>query len=142
MEVIRIDVKGEPVAKGRPRGGKNGYYTPQKTKAYEDLVKQAYERDAGNIKFQKPAAVGVVIGVYCPIPKSDSKALKGLKAANKIYNTKKGDVDNYAKTVLDALVGVAYDDDSQVALLLVAKGYSLEPHVVVKIFEMPDRSNC
>lgn len=94
MKVIKIDVKGVPVAKGRPRGGKNGYYTPSKTKEYEALVRKSYERVAKGVRFQKPTAIGAIIYIKSPIPKSDTKKIKELKANNKMYNIKRGDVDN------------------------------------------------
>lgn len=37
------------------------------------------------------------------------------------------DLDNLAKFVLDALNGIAYDDDSQVATLTCAKAYTTSP---------------
>ena len=39
---IRFTVYGEPIAKGRPRMGKWGAYTPEKTVRYEELVKFSY----------------------------------------------------------------------------------------------------
>ena len=43
------------------------------------------------------------------------------------------DCDNIAKSVLDALNGVAFADDSQVASLVVVKKRALKPSVYVRI---------
>jgi Holliday junction resolvase RusA-like endonuclease len=51
-----------------------------------------------------------------------------------------GDVDNFAKSVMDALLNLAYDDDSQVASLLVEKvrcHCRESPHATVEIFDLP-----
>ena len=50
--------------------------------------------------------------------------------------TKKPDCDNIAKIVLDALNGIAYHDDAQVAELTVIKTYSRAPRVLVEITEV------
>jgi Holliday junction resolvase RusA-like endonuclease len=43
------------------------------------------------------------------------------------------DVDNCAKAALDALNGVAFEDDSQVAKLVVEKSYGQEARTTVRI---------
>jgi Holliday junction resolvase RusA-like endonuclease len=43
------------------------------------------------------------------------------------------DVDNAAKAVLDALNGVAWEDDSQVQRLVVEKSYGPEARTTVRI---------
>ena len=37
-QLIDIEIPGEPVAKGRPRMGKYGVYTPTKTKNAEEAI--------------------------------------------------------------------------------------------------------
>jgi Holliday junction resolvase RusA-like endonuclease len=54
----------------------------------------------------------------------------------KIRHTKKCDADNLAKSILDALNGIAYYDDSQVCELLVRKYYSDNPRVEILISEI------
>lgn len=49
---------------------------------------------------------------------------------------KKIDSDNLAKSILDALNGVAYDDDSQVCLLIVQKLYAEVARVEVILEEI------
>jgi Holliday junction resolvase RusA-like endonuclease len=49
----------------------------------------------------------------------------------------KADVDNVAKAVLDAINGVAWHDDSQVAELIVRKSYGTAGATEVTIAELP-----
>ena len=51
-----------------------------------------------------------------------------------ICHTKKPDLDNMAKTVLDALNGLAYIDDSQIYSLTLFKTYSEQPgtHLIIE----------
>jgi len=50
-----------------------------------------------------------------------------------------GDADNYAKAILDALNGKAYDDDAQICELLVRRWIASgaeDPHAVVELREL------
>jgi Holliday junction resolvase RusA-like endonuclease len=51
---------------------------------------------------------------------------------------KKPDVDNIAKSILDALNGAAYDDDKQVVALMIHKEYSDTPRVDIKLGDIND----
>ncbi len=130
--MIRFTVPGIPVAKGRPRFSmKDGFprtYTPANTLSYEAHVK--VEGIAANCKpIDRP--LKAIIEAWFPFPKSKD-ALKKIES-NLGQCTKKPDVDNLAKAILDALNGVAYADDSQVYSLTVTKGYDKEPCVDVTL---------
>lgn len=56
--------------------------------------------------------------------------------SGEISYIKKIDSDNLAKSILDALNGVAYDDDSQVCLLIVQKLYAEVARVEVILEEI------
>lgn len=54
-------------------------------------------------------------------------------------HTIKPDADNLAKSVLDALSGLLFHDDKQVASLVVTKQIAAgdeQPHVVVRVLEL------
>jgi Holliday junction resolvase RusA-like endonuclease len=53
-----------------------------------------------------------------------------------IRHTKKPDCDNMAKIVLDALNGIAFDDDSQITDLIVHKQYGESPNVEIELTEL------
>ena len=52
-----------------------------------------------------------------------------------ISPTKKPDLDNIAKAILDSLNGIAYKDDSQIVSLLISKKYSDRPRVEIALKE-------
>ena len=54
----------------------------------------------------------------------------------KLRPTKKPDLDNIAKIVLDSLNGLAYKDDSQVVSLRIDKFYAEKPLVKVELYEV------
>lgn len=87
------------------------YYTGPYKKFYEEVPKAIPESP---IKFEKGQAVEVFLGLHLPRPQ---------KPANPYP---KGDVDNYAKSVLDAITknGTYWHDDSQVVHLHVWKTYT------------------
>lgn len=126
-----FEVKGLPVGKQRPRASIiNGYarvYTPKKTQSYEALVCGMLMQKYGNIK-PLESAIRVEIYVYYQLEKTCFKKrginLDGQRKLNgEIYPTKKPDIDNIAKSILDALNSVVYRDDSQVVELIVKKSY-------------------
>lgn len=131
---ISFTIPGEPTGKGRPRVYKtNGFsrtVTPEKTVRYENLIKILYPNESmlqGEIK--------ATITAYYAIPKSINKKNRLLIDNGKLHPTKKPDLDNIAKIILDALNGIAYKDDSQVVRLIVEKHYSTEPRVEVLLSE-------
>ena len=59
----------------------------------------------------------------------------------KMLPTKKPDIDNIMKAVLDALNGVAYYDDSQVCKVNFMKMYSEDPRLKILIKKVGENSN-
>lgn len=133
-------IVGEPKGKGRPRMTKNGHtYTPKDTYEYENLVKLAFTQAYPDWVPHK-GEVLAYIDAYYSIPKSYSKKKKQLIEAGIIQPTKKPDLDNIAKSILDSLNGIAYLDDSQVIELKVAKYYSDTPCVeVILVHDMEEK---
>lgn len=79
---------------------------------YEKAIATEYAK-AGGVKFS--GAISVYIDVHRQLPKSRPNRLLAE------LDTSKPDIDNVSKAVLDALNGVAYDDDKQVTSLHVVK---------------------
>lgn len=131
--VVEFVVDGEPVAKGRPRFTMTGRaYTPKRTHDYEKKVKEAYSGEM----FPEDIPLEVHIDAYFQIPKSVSKKRHEEMRRGSIRPMKKPDADNIAKSICDALNGVAYADDKQVIRLVVDKWYSDVPRAEVKITEV------
>lgn len=134
--IYEFEVPGKIVGKGRPR--LNTYsgcvYTPTKTKDYESLVQQYFL-----LKYPKfkpfEGRVQVDINAFFEVPKSAKKSEKELMLQNKINPTKKPDIDNIVKIILDAMNGVAFKDDIQITRLNVEKTYAADEGIQVKITE-------
>lgn len=136
--MVIFTIKGEPKGKGRPRFTKNGHvYTPEETKKYENLVAWAYKSAKGE-KHTSP--VRVTIKAYFNPPKKSKKVVEDM-LNGKILPTKKPDVDNIAKIILDGLNGIAWEDDTQVVDVMVTKRYATDPMVAV-IVEPIDADRC
>lgn len=135
----KFKIPGKVQAKQRPRMNlHNGrVYTPQPTINYENFVKKCYWDYAsqnGWAPFEN--AIRAEIEVFMPVAKSDSKKKRELKLSGQIRPTMKPDNDNIAKSVLDALNGLAYVDDKQIVELKVDKYYGAEPYVHVQLTEL------
>lgn len=135
--IYEFEVPGKIIGKGRPRLNiyTGSVYTPTRTKDYENLIIQyfllkypRYETLQGRVK--------VEINALFEIPKTTKKADKSLMLENKINPTKKPDIDNIVKVILDAMNGFAFKDDIQITKLDVEKNYSSEEEKIkVKISE-------
>lgn len=129
---ITIRVPGPPRGKARPRFTKTGRaYTPAKTKAYEQAIGWAARAVHKGEPIAGPVHVRVIAN--CPVPKSWPKAKRLDALLGNIPHLVKPDIDNVTKAVLDALNGIMWRDDSQVALDGAMKRYSAEPELVVII---------
>lgn len=134
--IYEFEMVGDIVGKARPRmntrTGKT--YTPTKTKLYEYSLRQWFVMNYPNFK-PIESRVKVTIITYFDIPKSTSNKKKELMLANEISPTKKPDIDNIVKIVLDAMNKFAFKDDTQVCELSVKKIYSDVSKVYIKIEE-------
>lgn len=141
MGPVKFTVPGQPKGKARARtvrrgGGKNFSYTPEGTVLYENLIKTCYLQDAGHVLFNDGQPLAVSITAFYEVPKSYSKKKKQEMLDGQLYPTKKPDIDNIAKCVLDALNKLAYRDDTQVVRLHMEKRYAKIPRVEVEIREV------
>ncbi len=136
MIKYEFEMIGEIVGKARPRmNTKYGRaYTPTKTKNYEYLVRFYFIEKYPTFK-PIEGRVKVEIVAYFEIIKSTSKKREAEMLAGNISPTKKPDIDNITKIILDAMNKFAYLDDTQVTHCTVIKKYAATPKVVVKIEE-------
>jgi len=139
MNQVSFTIPGPPQGKARPRvvRAKNGLsltYTPDKTVAYEELVRIRYKAAAQGFRFPDEVQVGIQIVARYPVPKSKSKKVKAAMLAGQLNPTKKPDCDNIVKIICDALNGIAYKDDAQVTLVQIRKKYADVPRTDVKLW--------
>lgn len=134
--VYEFEVPGKVVGKGRPRV--NSYtgivYTPTKTKDYENLVEQYFLLKYPKYK-QLERRIEINIIAYFGIPKCTKKDDIEDMLENNISPTKKPDIDNIVKIILDAMNKFAFKDDNQITKLSIEKKYGSEEKVYVKINE-------
>ena len=133
---FEFEVIGDIKGKARPRV--NTYtckaYTPENTKDYEMLIKQYFK-----IKYPRYVPlenrVSVKIIAQFKIPKTVTKKDRALIEEGKLSPTKKPDIDNITKIVLDALNKMAFKDDNQITKIEVEKTYGEVEKILVKIEE-------
>ena len=103
----------KPRSKQRPRSTRSGHtYTPKETREYEKLISELY---TGTTFAEGPLHVTLVFDN--DKTEITIKELKPKRNPSKL----RGDLDNYAKAILDALNGVAYTDDKQIISLELRK---------------------
>lgn len=138
---IQFVVPGPPQGKARPRvvRAKNGMsmtYTPDKTVAYEELVRLRFKAATQGFRFADDAQLAMQITAFYPIPKSKSKRIQADMLAGVLRPTKKPDCDNVIKIICDALNELAYKDDAQIVVTQMSKYYGEVPRTLVKIMEL------
>lgn len=135
-EVCAFTYYGEAIAKGRPRvttvGGSARAYTPNRTGAFESKLRAiAAVTMARAGEAASADACRVEMAFERKPPKSWSK--KKVLAMRGGPITVKPDLDNLAKAILDALNGIAYEDDRQVSDLHVSRRWGEVDCVRVRI---------
>lgn len=133
---FEFEVIGDIKGKARPRV--NTYtckaYTPENTKDYEMLIKQYFK-----LKYPRYVPlenrVSVKIVAQFKVPKTATKKDRALIEEGKLSPTKKPDIDNIVKIILDALNKMAFKDDNQITKIEVEKIYGEVEKIIVKIDE-------
>ena len=136
---VEIVVSGDPVPQPRhrvtARGNRPRTYLPASHPVHDW---KAAVRDAWSLQARdaRPVTdVQATLAFRIQRPASHLKADGSVRdAAPKIPGRRAGDVDNLAKAVLDALHGLAFEDDADITFLAVTKRWTTdEPGVAVAI---------
>lgn len=122
MHAYTITITGRPQPKQRPRvvrtrSGAAITYTPDKTRTAERQIAAEWTEAHGRTPLSGHLTIDMTFGM--PIPTSWSKTRQAQ--ADGDYHSGRPDIDNLVKTVLDALNGIAYSDDGQVASIRASK---------------------
>lgn len=139
MTPIVFDVRGEPAPKGSSRAmivGGRAVNVPSGS----NVNRQKLRSWAGEVSVAAQAAVGAADPLLGPLmvaalfrysrPRGhfgSGKNANRVKDSAPLWHIVKPDVDKIARSTLDALTGIVFRDDSQVAVLLVAKYYTEGP---------------
>lgn len=133
-----ITIPLSPKAQARPR------FNSFNKRAYEDSAMTAYKR---SVKYHVmsckpklietgPIGVSITFFVYPPKYLLTKKKMAQELANETLYVDKKPDVDNYFKAVTDALEGILYKNDGQIAVVTMQKLYSLNPRTEIEVEEI------
>ena len=134
MATYRFDFLGEPKSKGRPKFCRRGKfamaYTPKETREAEEDIKSQLVNQVKAYGMM-PLKGAIIIRIYIIRAKPKSARKKD------IYPTKRPDLDNYIKLVLDAMNTIVFVDDSQIVILDARKQFGEQPktHVIVEELE-------
>lgn len=114
--IVKVpEIVGKQRARTVRANGVTRSYTPKKTVAFEDAIRDTWLEQVGNCYAGFPGPVKVSVLYERELAKSNPKFWRGR------HDLGKPDADNVLKSVLDALNGVAYADDSQVVSAAIEK---------------------
>lgn len=136
---VRFTVPGVPIPQGSmkavPDGKGGARLVPdnRRTKPWRAQIRKVADLEGID---PREGPLRVSLRFMLPRPKGHRGA-NGLRLAAPAYPATRPDIDKLARAVLDALTGVAYTDDGQVAELIVLKHYaSSRPGVDIRIEAM------
>ena len=130
-----FEIKERAIGKERPRySAKSGRM--YKTSSFEEKVKFAFKSKYNIALEPSTREFKVKITAYFKPAESLSKKKKQELIDGEFGFLHRPDADNVAKAILDALNGLAYKDDSQVANLLIFKLYGEENKILVEMEEL------
>lgn len=120
---IKAYARGVPKAQPRPRARRAGkhvhVYNPSSANEWKKTVKLAFSKYKG-ICLEDP--IKITIRYYLKRPKS---LMRKKDPANIIFHTRKPDIDNLNKAVMDSLTNIGiWKDDSQVCIIQASKHFS------------------
>jgi len=120
----------EPVPKGRPKAtrlpnGKVLVYTPAKTRQAEAAIRAALSEFCFDGVVDRGVPLYMEVTFYRPRPKALPKRVT--------MPVQKPDLDNYWKTLLDALEKFVYEVDSQITSAYIKKRFGSPPCIELTI---------
>ena len=137
---MQIIIDGPAVPQGRPRAVRAGsgvrMYDPPKSRNYKEVVKlkcRSYMSRNQIKTITGPLALHLTF--YFKPPKSYSKKrIEAIRKREELF-TKKPDLDNLAKSILDGMNGTVFVDDAQIVYMSLQKEYADRDYVVAEITE-------
>ena len=109
--MIKFEIPGRPVPMPRPRFANGRTHNTKESTAAKDVVGILVKQAMGHRKPYK-GPVRLFCTFVTTYPSGMSK--KARSAPGAWLNTKRPDVDNLVKLVMDGMNGIVYDDDAQV----------------------------
>ena len=127
MQHVSFEVLGNPVPKARARtvrkGNRTWSFTPKKVAAWEKIIKSEASK-----YFEKPMDGPIMVTMIFYLERPNSRRIDTWVPTTP-------DLDNLEKAVLDALNGVAYEDDRYVVAKNAQKKYVRRdnPRIFVRV---------
>lgn len=119
LREVTFEVLGEPVPKKRARVVDGHAFTPGETVAFEAAIGWAFRAVYQGAPLEGPLRVHVTVREQSRRPQQQ------------------GDLDNYVKSALDALNGLAWRDDREVvAIHATVNRHAVSPGMVIDIYEL------
>ena len=116
-----IDI--DPVAKGRPIKGVHCFYTPEKTKIFEETVRWLLKCQGAKYS-NNP--ISLKLHFY----------IKRPKKCKRKYPSVRPDLDNYIKAIKDAGNRFLWKDDALIVDLTATKEYADKGSIIIEIEEL------
>lgn len=137
---MKINFNIEPVSQLRPKFSARPFpheYDPPKVKKYKvELHRLAVKAMSEQKMKPLEGSIAVTITFYRAIQKSVSKAEHERRVNGQTLPNVKPDVDNYVKSLLDALNGAVWSDDAMITDLSAKKRYSEKPHIELEVMNL------
>lgn len=133
MKELQTVIYIEPTPKGRPKatsfGGHARLYTPTKTRKAEQNILALIRSELKGLfqSFDKGMPLYLEATFCLAKPASCPKKVQ--------HPVKRPDLDNYVKTLLDALNGYIFPDDSQIVSMKLRKAFGTPPRIELLIRE-------
>jgi len=138
MQQINMILNTPPKAQMRARARKRGkfitMYKHENQIENEKIIKHLLKKYAP--KEPLKGVLKMQVFCYMPIPSGTSKKKLELIRSKPVYHTKKPDIDNLLKNILDCMTSLKFwKDDSQVSIVEGYKVYSDSPRWEIDLSE-------
>lgn len=133
---IQFQIPGPPKHQQRHRSSSRGKFVHRYDPSAKDKVNFLLQAKQYAPKLAHTDVIYLTVWFCMPIPKSHYRTGKfagTLKDGAPTWHTKKPDVDNLIKFVMDSLNKVFWKDDSQICSVIAQKRYDEKPRTIIQI---------
>lgn len=127
-----------PVQQQRPRATHYGrsirLYDPKAVKQFKQAIAEEAMLTYRNQPLSGSLAVTLVF--YRPVQQSLSQVEKQRRIDGRHLPVVKPDLDNYIKSLLDALHGIYWQDDALITDIVARKRYGRQPRIEIEVKEI------
>ena len=141
MIALTVVIPGQMMGKQSARGGRAGKraHMPAATVNAEAWCRAHAMQQVGQQRLQGPLGLSLDIGV--PVPPSWSQKRRQAALTRREWVTAKPDLANIVKLVEDAMKGVLWGDDAQIAHYgQMSKRYAEKPETVLTVWQLGEAS--